>query len=62
MPTNPDKNSIKELGRVDYILIAHAHSDHVGNALEIAKKTGAKILTTYGLVLNLKSVAGFPKD
>jgi len=62
VPTNPDKNSIKELGRVDYILITHAHSDHIGNALEIAKKTGAKILTTYGLAFNLKSVVGFPKD
>ncbi|HZD91064.1 MAG TPA: metal-dependent hydrolase [Pseudolabrys sp.] len=62
VPTNPDKNSIKELGRVDYILITHAHSDHIGNALEIAKKTGAKVLASYGLSFNLKSVLGFPKD
>ncbi len=62
VPTNPDKNSIKELGRVDYILITHGHSDHIGDALEIAKKTGAKILTTYGLAFNLVSVLGFPKD
>ena len=62
VPTNPDKNSIKELGRVDYILITHAHSDHIGNAIEIAKKTGAKVLAPYGLAFNLKSVLGFPKD
>ena len=62
VPTNPDKNSIKELGRVDYILITHAHSDHVGNALEIAKKTGAKVLANYGLASNLVSMLGFPKD
>ena len=62
VPTNPDKNSIAELGRVDYILITHGHSDHVGNALEIAKKTGAKLLAPYGLGLNIVSVLGYPKD
>ena len=62
VPTNPDKNSIAELGRVDYILITHGHSDHVGNLLEIAKKTGAKVLAPYGLMYNLISVAGLPKD
>ena len=43
VPTNPDKNSIAELDRVDYILITHGHFDHVGDALEILKKTGAKV-------------------
>ncbi|MGH8738309.1 MAG: metal-dependent hydrolase [Burkholderiales bacterium] len=62
VPTNPDKNSIAELSRVDYILISHGHSDHVGDALEIAKKTGAKVLAPYGLMFNLISVLGFPKD
>ena len=62
VPTNPDKNSIAELGKVDYILITHGHSDHVGNALEIAKKTGAKVLAPYGLSLNLASVVGIPKE
>ena len=62
VPTNPDKNSIAELGKVDYILITHGHRDHVGDALEIAKKTGAKVLAPYGLASNLVSVLGFPKD
>jgi L-ascorbate metabolism protein UlaG (beta-lactamase superfamily) len=62
VPTNPDKNSIAELGKVDYILITHGHRDHVGDALEIAKKTGAKVLAPYGLGMNLVSVLGFPKD
>lgn len=35
-PTNPDKNSMAELGRVDYILITHGHNDHVRDAVEIA--------------------------
>ena len=62
VPTNPDKNSIAELGKVDYILITHGHRDHVGDALEIAKKTGAKVLAPYGLAFNLVSMLGFPKD
>ena len=62
VPTNPDKNSIAELGRVDYILITHGHSDHVGDAVEIAKKTGAKLLAPYGLATNMVSMLGFPKD
>jgi L-ascorbate metabolism protein UlaG (beta-lactamase superfamily) len=62
VPTNPDKNSIAELDRVDYILITHGHFDHVGDALEIVKKTGAKVITTTGLGKNLVSMAGFPKD
>ena len=62
VPTNPDKNSISELDRVDYILITHGHSDHVGNLAEIVKKTGAKVLASYGLYWNLMSVVGIPKD
>jgi L-ascorbate metabolism protein UlaG (beta-lactamase superfamily) len=62
VPTNPDKNSISELGRVDYILVTHGHRDHVGDAVEIAKKTGAKLLAPYALATNMVSSIGFPKD
>ena len=58
VPTNPDKDSIAELGRVDYILITHGHGDHVGNAVEIAKKTGAILVAPYGLQYNMKTVLG----
>lgn len=30
----------------DYILVTHAHSDHLGDTIEIAKRTGAKVITT----------------
>jgi len=61
-PTDPDKNAIAELGRVDYILLTHGHFDHLGDALEIVKKTGAKLLTQTDLGKNLISVLGYPKD
>jgi L-ascorbate metabolism protein UlaG (beta-lactamase superfamily) len=61
VPTNPNKNSIAELGRVDYILVTHGHLDHVGNAVEIGKKTGAVLVAPYGLQFNMKSVLGYPE-
>lgn len=61
-PANPDKESIAKLGRVDYILITHGHFDHVGNAVEIAKKTGAEAVVTADLARNLIAVLGYPKD
>lgn len=61
-PSNPDKESIDKLGRVDYILITHGHYDHVGNALEIAKKTGAELIANADLARNLIAVEGYPKD
>jgi L-ascorbate metabolism protein UlaG (beta-lactamase superfamily) len=61
VPTNPDKNSIDKLERVDYILVTHGHWDHVGDAVEIAKKTGAVLIASYGLQFNMKSVLGYPE-
>jgi len=61
VPTNPEKDSIDKLTRVDYILVTHGHWDHVGDALEIAKKTGAVLIAPYGLQFNLKSVLGYPE-
>jgi len=61
VPTNPDKNSIAEIGRVDYILITHGHRDHIGDAVEIGKKTGAVLIAPYGLQFNMRSVLGYPE-
>lgn len=34
----------------DYILISHGHFDHVGDAVEIAKRTGAMVISTFEIV------------
>ncbi|MDE2305200.1 MAG: metal-dependent hydrolase [Gammaproteobacteria bacterium] len=60
VPTNPDRHSIDELSRVDYILITHGHGDHVGDAVDIAKKTGATLVAPYGLMINMVSMLGYP--
>jgi L-ascorbate metabolism protein UlaG (beta-lactamase superfamily) len=61
VPTNPDKAAIDKLERVDYILITHGHWDHIGDAVEIGKKTGAILVAPYGLQFNMKSVLGYPE-
>jgi L-ascorbate metabolism protein UlaG (beta-lactamase superfamily) len=33
--------------RADYILISHGHSDHMGDAGDIARRTGATIISNY---------------
>jgi L-ascorbate metabolism protein UlaG (beta-lactamase superfamily) len=61
VPTNPDKDSVAKLGKVDYIFLTHGHRDHVGESVEIAKKTGAVLIAPYGLSFNMKSVLGYPE-
>jgi len=34
-----------------HILITHGHGDHIGDAVEIAKETGAKVVTNYDLCM-----------
>jgi L-ascorbate metabolism protein UlaG (beta-lactamase superfamily) len=36
--------------RADYILITHGHSDHVADAVEIAKRTGATVVSNFEIV------------
>src|SRR5215211_1209308 len=31
----------------DYILVSHGHGDHVGDAAEIAERTGAMVIANY---------------
>src|SRR5574344_1644514 len=42
---NPKGVRLQDL-KVDYIFITHAHGDHLGCAYELAKRTGALIITT----------------
>lgn len=44
----------KEIGTVDLILITHGHSDHVGNTMELAMRTGATVVAIHELSQFLK--------
>lgn len=39
----------------DYILVTHAHADHLGDTIEIAKRTKAQVITTVELAEYLDS-------
>src|SRR5260370_23379112 len=62
--TNPvfekGKDELAALKDVDLILVTHGHSDHVGNAVEIGKKTGAKLVANFGLPAAGTNVVGYP--
>ncbi len=64
-PINPagknGKDPLAEVSKADYILITHGHSDHVGDAVALGKKTGAKLVTNFELGNNLATVQGYPK-
>lgn len=64
--TNPanktGKEDLAKLDRADLILISHGHSDHVGNAPEIARKTGVRLVSTFDLGKALAAYGGYPKE
>jgi L-ascorbate metabolism protein UlaG (beta-lactamase superfamily) len=44
----------QEISRVDLILVTHAHSDHLGNTVELVRRTEAKVVCIHELSLYLK--------
>lgn len=45
----------KEIAMLDLIMVSHSHGDHLGNTIELAKRTGATVLAIYELSLYLQS-------
>jgi L-ascorbate metabolism protein UlaG (beta-lactamase superfamily) len=56
------KDEIAALKNVDLILITHGHSDHVGDAVDIGKKTGAKLVATFDLSAAIVTALGYPGE
>lgn len=50
-PLSPVKVDDYKKKHIDYIFITHDHGDHIGNAIEIAKATGAKIVGIFEVAL-----------
>jgi L-ascorbate metabolism protein UlaG (beta-lactamase superfamily) len=62
-PVNKNgKEDLAAVDKADLILVSHGHFDHIGNAVEIAKKTRARLVATYDLGANLATYGGFPRD
>jgi L-ascorbate metabolism protein UlaG (beta-lactamase superfamily) len=64
--TNPKNQTgekdLASLKHVDLIFLTHGHSDHVGNMVEIGKKTGARLVCGLDLATAVKMVLGYPED
>jgi L-ascorbate metabolism protein UlaG (beta-lactamase superfamily) len=64
-PLNPAAkggNAVNAIERCDYILVTHGHFDHVSDAVALATKTKAHLLTNFELGQNMVRVLHFPKD
>lgn len=63
-PSNPEAKGegdpLAAIAKVDYILLTHGHRDHVGDAVEIARRTGAALISNPELAGNLVKLADFP--
>ncbi len=44
----------RELVQTKVILVTHGHADHLGNTVEIAKRTGAEVIAIHELALYLR--------
>jgi L-ascorbate metabolism protein UlaG (beta-lactamase superfamily) len=60
-PKSPDKEAAQKLEKVDYVLVTHGHADHVGDAVALGKRTGAKLVGGFDLGRALMR-AGYPKE
>lgn len=58
--TTPD--DWKEPEEADYIFLTHGHEDHVGDTLEIAKKTGCEVVGPVELIRLLVGKHGLAED
>lgn len=62
-PGNPaGKEHLDALEKVDLILLTHGHNDHIGNAVEIAKRTGAKLVASFDLMKAMVKFRGYPAE
>lgn len=61
-PANKNgEKDLESLARVDLIFLTHGHGDHIGDSVEIAKKSGAKLVATFDLQKAMISYKGFPE-
>lgn len=64
--TNPanrhGKEDLAAVQKADLILVTHGHFDHVGDSIEIAKRTGAHLVASTDLGAAMVASLGFPRE
>jgi len=61
-PSNPNGKTDVKTVKADLILVTHGHFDHVGDAVEIAERTHAKLVATLDLGNALVGTMGYPRS
>jgi len=61
-PKNPhkDEKPLDALERVDYVLLTHAHNDHIADAAPIGRMTGARLVGQPELGKQMAKLKGYP--
>ena len=54
-------DDMAKLDKIDLILVTHGHGDHIGNATELGKKTGAGLVATFDLAKAIAQYQGYPE-
>ena len=60
--TPPEYKNLDALGKVDVILVTHAHGDHLGDAAELAKKNNVPVYAPAGLNQVLVTLGVLPPE
>jgi L-ascorbate metabolism protein UlaG (beta-lactamase superfamily) len=55
-PFFTEKDQLQKITGIDYILLSHAHGDHITGALELAKQNGAKVIAIYELTAHMENL------
>ena len=58
--TPPEYKNLDKIGKMDIILVTHAHGDHLGDAPELAKKYNAPMWGPAGLNQSLQTLGVLP--
>lgn len=60
--TPPEWKNLDKLGKVDVILVTHAHGDHLGDSVELAKKNNAPVWGPSGMDQELMTLGVLPAN
>src|SRR6266481_7060338 len=60
--TPPKLKDLNKLGKIDLVLVTHAHEDHLGDAMEIAKKNNVPIWGPLGMNQTLLTLGLMPAN
>jgi len=55
-------DEIRDVGKVDVVCVSHDHADHLGDAFEVCRKQGAKLVCVYEVGVKAQEEGVKPED